>query len=114
MNNLREYDIEMVLSSLESEAFEKYCKKTGCTVAGAIVCLIREYLMNQPSQPEKPPRLQIVAERLERLEKTVDNWITTVLRATECNEKIGKQIACLQDEIESLERKIKDEALKAK
>lgn len=97
----------------EEKLLIKYADKHRMTKAEAIEALVKKVLLQDDEPPKKTPRLQIVTEKVERLEKTLDNWITTVLRTMECNEKIGKQIAYLQDEIEFLERKVKDEACKA-
>jgi chromosome segregation ATPase len=77
--------------------------------AGKIVYLVTMYLSRkegdlrmEKSKEVKPNSL--LEERTKRLERNLDNWVTSVFRCTEKCEKLEEQIAELQDEV----GKIKD------
>ena len=46
----------------------------------------------------------LLKERVSRLERTLDNWVTSMFRCAQKNEKLEEQVAELQDEV----GKIKD------
>lgn len=51
--------------------------------------------------------LNRVIERVSRLERGLDNWVTSAFRCMEKNEKLEEQIAELQDEIDKIKESLR-------
>ncbi len=94
----------------EKSAIIRYANKHRIGTFEAVSALVKKALLQEDEALKKPPRLQIVSEKVERLEKAVDNWIAAIFRMAETNDRLGEQIACLQNEVDFLKEKIKDEA----
>lgn len=47
---------------------------------------------------------QVVKDRIDRLERALDNWVTCMFRHTARMEKLAEQLAEIQSEVEKLRK----------
>jgi hypothetical protein len=94
----------------ESQALSEFCKEKGMTSSQGVAHLIRTKLI-KPETAGGGKLDCLYNERLRNVEKTLDNWKRTCLRALNSNEKLQEQIARMEMEFERVQAHIKQEQL---
>ena len=102
MGKAKTYDINIMLNGVESGVFEDYCTKVGCTYAGGIICLIREFLMNGNQESDRLVMSKDYEERISILEDRDNTALKTMQCLVEKVERLQEEVSYLEDEIASL------------
>lgn len=101
MNDSR-YDVTFYLEDKAAKAFEEYRQKRGLTAYEGVSFLVNDLLVKGASKKSSPGYL--LKERVNRLEKAIDNWVSAMFRYAHQMEKMNEQIAELQCEVTKLKR----------
>jgi hypothetical protein len=105
---------EKVASYLEDDEFlalKQLCKEKGYTNSEAVKHLIRNYLIEGGDTDGTGYGIELIQERVERLERSLDNAITLMFRAEALTREGNKATGKLEDELEKLKKTIKGEYL---
>ncbi|NJO99101.1 MAG: hypothetical protein HC764_26500 [Pleurocapsa sp. CRU_1_2] len=102
-------EVVLRLDDKEYQTLNQYCLTNGFSLSEGAIYLIKEgQLLQEENNPvgitETGYKDRLFNERLKYMEKTLDRWITVFFRTVEGNERLGKRIAEIEVEIESLRK----------
>jgi hypothetical protein len=102
--NDRRYDVTFYLEDKAAEAFEEYRQKKGLTAYEGVSFLVDDFLVKGNKADKKSSSGHLLKERMGRVEKAIDSWVSAMFRYARQMEKMNEQISELQCEVSKLRR----------
>ncbi|NJL52245.1 MAG: hypothetical protein HC930_08535 [Hydrococcus sp. SU_1_0] len=103
--------IQSYFAKTEENAVQQYANKHRLTLSKAVEALVKKGLSGDSETPEELVCSNLLEERLDRLEKSLDEAVTLMFRTGEKNEKAEYQICCLQEDLERFKQVFKEKSV---